>query len=40
MTDEELLEQLDEIGVVARVAPEDKVRLVRTAPAAAATSWR
>jgi P-type Ca2+ transporter type 2C len=29
MSDEELLGQLDEIGVIARVAPEDKVRLVR-----------
>ncbi len=29
MSDEQLLSQLDEIGVVARVAPEDKVRLVR-----------
>jgi Ca2+-transporting ATPase len=28
MSDDELLGQLDEIGVVARVAPEDKVRLV------------
>jgi Ca2+-transporting ATPase len=29
MTDDELLEHLPEIGVIARVAPEDKVRLVR-----------
>ncbi len=29
MSDEELTRQLDEIGVIARVAPEDKVRLVR-----------
>jgi P-type Ca2+ transporter type 2C len=29
MSDEELLRQLPEIGVVARVAPEDKLRLVR-----------
>jgi P-type Ca2+ transporter type 2C len=29
MPDDELLEQLPEIGVVARVAPEDKLRLVR-----------
>jgi Ca2+-transporting ATPase len=29
MSDEELLTQLPEIGVVARVAPEDKLRLVR-----------
>src|SRR5512132_1407266 len=29
MSDEELLGQLGEIGVIARVAPEDKVRLVR-----------
>ena len=29
MNDEELLGQLGEIGVIARVAPEDKVRLVR-----------
>jgi Ca2+-transporting ATPase len=29
MSDEMLLEQLPEIGVVARVAPEDKIRLVR-----------
>jgi Ca2+-transporting ATPase len=29
MSDEELLNQLPEIGVVARVAPEDKLRLVR-----------
>ena len=29
MSDEQLLRDLDEIGVVARVAPEDKVRLVR-----------
>jgi P-type Ca2+ transporter type 2C len=29
MSDEELLGRLDEIGVIARVAPEDKVRLVR-----------
>jgi P-type Ca2+ transporter type 2C len=30
LTDEELDEQVEEIGVVARVAPEDKVRLVET----------
>jgi P-type Ca2+ transporter type 2C len=29
MSDDELLEQLPQIGVVARVAPEDKLRLVR-----------
>ncbi|MFC7494137.1 MULTISPECIES: cation-translocating P-type ATPase [unclassified Nocardioides] len=29
MSDEQLLDEIDEIGVVARVAPEDKVRLVR-----------
>jgi Ca2+-transporting ATPase len=29
MSDDELLEQLPEIGVVARVAPEDKLRLVK-----------
>jgi Ca2+-transporting ATPase len=29
MSDEQLLGQLDDIGVVARVAPEDKVRLVK-----------
>ena len=29
MSDDELIEQLPEIGVIARVAPEDKVRLVR-----------
>ncbi|WP_244928470.1 HAD-IC family P-type ATPase [Nocardioides sp. W7] len=29
MSDEQLLREVDEIGVVARVAPEDKVRLVR-----------
>ncbi|HEY7755669.1 MAG TPA: cation-translocating P-type ATPase [Actinomycetota bacterium] len=29
LSDEEALEQLPEIGVIARVAPEDKVRLVR-----------
>src|SRR6478752_2244414 len=29
MSDEELKAELDEIGVIARVAPEDKVRLVR-----------
>ena len=29
MSDEELLAQLPEIGVIARVAPEDKLRLVR-----------
>jgi Ca2+-transporting ATPase len=29
MPDEELLEQLEDIGVIARVAPEDKIRLVR-----------
>jgi Ca2+-transporting ATPase len=29
MSDEALLDELDDIGVVARVAPEDKVRLVR-----------
>jgi Ca2+-transporting ATPase len=29
MSDEELLRELPEIGVIARVAPEDKVRLVR-----------
>ncbi len=29
MSDEELLSQLDDIGVIARVAPEDKIRLVR-----------
>ncbi len=30
MSDKELLEQLPEIGVIARVAPEDKLRLVRS----------
>src|SRR5215218_9497262 len=30
MSDEELTKQIDEIGVIARVAPEDKVRLVST----------
>jgi Ca2+-transporting ATPase len=30
MTDDELLGQIDEIGVIARVTPEDKVRLVDT----------
>jgi len=30
MSDEELLEQIDEIGVIARVTPEHKVRLVDT----------
>ena len=30
LTDEELAEQLPEIGVVARVAPEDKIRLVHS----------
>ncbi len=29
MSDEELLAQLADIGVIARVAPEDKIRLVR-----------
>ncbi len=29
MSDEQLIEELPEIGVIARVAPEDKVRLVR-----------
>ncbi|HEU5036439.1 MAG TPA: HAD-IC family P-type ATPase [Nocardioides sp.] len=29
MSDEQLVREIDEIGVVARVAPEDKVRLVR-----------
>ena len=29
MRDDELKKQLDKIGVVARVAPEDKIRLVR-----------
>ena len=29
MSDEQLLVELDDIGVIARVAPEDKVRLVR-----------
>jgi len=29
MSDEQLLREIDDIGVVARVAPEDKVRLVR-----------
>ena len=29
MSDDELKKQLPEIGVVARVAPEDKIRLVR-----------
>jgi Ca2+-transporting ATPase len=29
MSDEQLMRELDEIGVIARVAPEDKVRLVR-----------
>ena len=29
MSDEELTRQLPEIGVIARVAPEDKIRLVR-----------
>jgi P-type Ca2+ transporter type 2C len=29
MSDDQLVEQLPEIGVVARVAPEDKLRLVR-----------
>jgi Ca2+-transporting ATPase len=30
MSDEELLERIDEVGVIARVTPEDKVRLVDT----------
>ena len=30
MSDDELLAQIDEIGVIARVTPEDKVRLVDT----------
>src|SRR6059058_1819796 len=30
MTDDEALEQIDGIGVIARVSPEDKVRLVDT----------
>src|SRR5215208_4217366 len=30
MSDEELAKQIEEIGVIARVAPEDKVRLVAT----------
>src|SRR6185436_356929 len=30
MSDDEALAQIDEIGVIARVAPEDKVRLVDT----------
>ena len=30
MSDQELLDQLPDIGVVARVAPEDKIRLVQT----------
>ena len=30
MSDDELLEQIDDIGVIARVTPEDKVRLVDT----------
>ena len=29
MSDEDLLAQLDDIGVIARVAPEDKIRLVQ-----------
>jgi len=29
MSDDELLKRLDDIGVIARVAPEDKIRLVR-----------
>lgn len=29
MSDDELMNQLDDIGVIARVAPEDKIRLVR-----------
>ena len=40
LDDEELDEQVDEIGVVARVAPEDKVRLVDDARSARATSSR
>ena len=39
MSDDELLTQLPDIGVVARVAPEDKMRLVRLLQRAAATSW-
>ena len=34
MSDEELLSDLGNIGVIARVAPEDKVRLVRLERAA------
>ena len=29
MSDDQLIDELSEIGVIARVAPEDKVRLVR-----------
>jgi len=39
MSDEELIEQLPGIGVIARVAPEDKVRLVRMLQQSE-TSWR
>ena len=39
MSDDELLWQIDEIGVIARVTPEDKVRLVDTLKARG-RSWR
>ncbi len=40
LDDEEAAEQVDEIGVIARVAPEHKVRLVEVLKAQAATSSR
>ena len=38
MSDEELDAQIGEIGVIARVAPEDKVRLVETLSGRATSS--
>ena len=40
LSDEEAARQVDDIGVIARVAPEHKVRLVEVLKAQAATSWR
>ena len=40
MSDEELTKQIPDIGVIARVAPEDKVRLVTTPAGDAARSSR
>ena len=39
MSDDELVDRIDGIGVCARVSPEHKVRVVRRPAGQAATSW-